>query len=213
MRAYSEEETVLLSAISHFGYCPRRCGLIHVDRVYEENVFTLRGEIGHAKADEPVGASEHMVDIQRALPVWSEKYGLYGKTDVVEFHRDGSIYPVEYKLGEKKTNDSDDLQLCAQAICLEEMFERPIPLGAIFHISSHARREVEFTAALRESTFEAVESVRSIIRSGKLPPPVEDGRCPKCSLVHACMPSGVSALARAHEELDLFSPVLSEVIE
>ncbi len=213
MSIFPEEETVLLSAISHFGYCPRRCALIHVDRVYEDNVFTLRGDMAHARVDEPAGTQEHLVDVQRALPVWSEKYGLYGKTDIVEFHEDGSIYPVEYKLGEKKPNKSDDMQICAQAVCLEEMFGRTVPFGAVFHSSSHARREVELTAELRRSTFEAIESIRSILRIGNLPPPVDDARCPNCSLTHVCMPSQISALDRDGGKMDLFAPVESEVME
>lgn len=208
----NQDNAVMISAIEHYSYCPRQCALIHVEQVYDENVFTLRGSMAHVRADEPTQRTEQGVTVERALPVWSEQYGLYGKADVVEFHPDGSICPVEYKHGPKRKSEHDELQLCAQAMCLEEMFDRPVTRGAVYSSSSHARREVDITPELRQKTLEIVELIRSLDGLNALPEPVDDSRCPNCSLVHACMPSGVSGLSGLSAEF-LFDPVDSEVVE
>jgi CRISPR-associated exonuclease Cas4 len=212
MTEYNEDDLVLISAIEHFSYCPRQCALIHVEKVFDENVFTLRGSRSHERTDDPKGMEEHGVRVEKALPVWSERYGLYGKADMVEFSEDGVLYPVEYKFGEKRVHGHDDLQLCAQALCLEEMFGCSVERGAVYHCSSHQRREVEFTEALRKKTIEAVEAIRAVHKSGKLPPPVDDERCPNCSLVHACLPSGVSILSGMKPDA-IFIPRDAEVAE
>ena len=202
-----------MSSVSHFSYCPRRCALIHVDHVFDENVFTLRGSMAHERADEPSETTSGGIVEERSLPIWSERYGLYGKADVVEFHPDGSIFPVEYKSGPKRQSVPDELQLCAQAMCLEEMFGRDVPRGAVYSCSSSARLEVELTPMLREKTLEAVQAIREMCGSDELPPPVNDARCPNCSLVAACMPSGVGELSRLSVSEFLFSPADAEVTE
>src|ERR671921_686889 len=116
-----EEDIVLISALEHYSYCPRQCALIHVERVFDENVFTLRGRRAHERADAPNTTGENGVRIERALPLWSDELGLNGRADVVEFPADGGIVPVEYKHGPRRERKHDDLQLCAQALCLEEM--------------------------------------------------------------------------------------------
>lgn len=210
---FTEDQIVLLSALAHYSYCPRRCALIHVEHVFEDNLFTLRGSMAHARADEPTETTSDGVVEERALPIWSERHGLYGKSDVVEFRLDGSICPVEYKHGPKRQSVHDELQLCAQAMCLEEMFGREIPCGAVYSSSSHARREVEFTEELRRQTLEAAQAIRDMSGSNVMPPPVNDARCPNCSLVTACMPSGVDGLSSLSAEGLLFAPSEAEVVE
>lgn len=205
----SYDDPILVSAITHYGYCPRRCGLVHVDHVFEENVYTQRGMMAHERVDQPVDDHRHGVTVERALPIWSERYGLQGRADVVEFHPDGSVYPVEYKVDSRRASAHDDLQLCAQAVCLEEMLGRPVTYGAVYSGTSRQRREVEFTEALRERTLAAVGAIRSMLSSGILPPPVDDARCPNCSLVHACMPS----VARGWTRFDVFHPTDAEAPE
>lgn len=129
------------------------------------------------------------------LPVWSERIGLIGKCDVVEFWPDGNIYPVEYKHGERKKRLNDDLQLVAQALCLEEMTGKTILHGAIYHHGSRRRREVAITQELRDKVEETVYAIRAMIDSGKLPPPANDARCKECSLKEICQPD---ALAERH---------------
>lgn len=210
---FPDNQTVLISAIEHYSYCPRQCALIHVERIFDENLFTLRGSMAHQRADEPSEEISGGIVEERGLPIWSERYGLYGKADVVEFHPDGSICPVDYKHGPKRQSVHDELQLCAQAMCLEEMLDRSVLHGAIYSSSSHARREVEFTPLLREKTLEAVEAIREMCGANGLPPPVNDARCPNCSLVVACMPDGVDSLCELSADEFLFSPADAEVIE
>ena len=116
----------MLSALQHWSYCPRQCALIHLEQAFDENVHTMRGNAAHARVDEPGFESFEGVRSERALPVWSDRLGLVGKCDVVEFHPDGKIFPVEYKHGRPKENNCDKIQLCAQALCLEEMLKADI---------------------------------------------------------------------------------------
>jgi CRISPR-associated exonuclease Cas4 len=194
-----DTEAILISAISQYGYCPRRCALIHVDGIYEQNLYTTQGTRIHEHAHEETVECDGDVRVERAVPLWSDRLGLVGKSDVVEFHKDGSVYPVEYKRGVKKRWRSDDLQLCAQAMCLEEMLNVAVPKGAIFHHSSRRRREVEFTPQLRAETERVIMETRQLLLNGVLPPPVNDARCENCSLRSACMPEiveiGKDALA------------------
>src|SRR5207244_12738437 len=167
-------DEVLISAIEHYSYCPRQCGLIHLERVFDENVFTLRGRRAHERAHEASSVTEGGVRVERGLPVWSERLGLYGVADVVEFHPDGSVYPVEYKLGRRRGNRHDALQLCAQALCLEEMLGVTVPRGAVYSHESRRRREVALDAALRAETEAAVAAIREMLRNGVLRPAGND---------------------------------------
>jgi CRISPR-associated exonuclease Cas4 len=143
--------------------------------------------------------------VEYALPVWSDRLGLIGKCDVVEFWPDGTAFPVEYKHGPKRKWLNDDIQLAAQAMCLEDMLGRPVPKGAIYHASSHRRREVINTPALRERVMEAAEAIRAMLASGRLPPPANDARCRECSLKDICQPEALSEKARlAHLAAGLY---------
>ena len=197
-------DPIMLSALEHFSYCPRQYALIHIEQAFDENVHTKRGDAVHERVDEPGLELREGMRIARALPVWSEQFGLIGKCDVVEFNRDGVAYPVEYKHGAKRVKEHDDLQLAAQAICLGEMTGKPVPKGAIYHFSSRRRREVIITPALREKVAEVLDAIRVIIGSGQLPKPVNDKRCDQCSLKEICQPAAVgnaSAIASAHRVL------------
>lgn len=186
-------EPVSISALQHWAYCPRQCGLIHVEQVFEENIHTARGQAVHQLVDEPGYAMKFGVKVERALPLWSERLGLVGKADVVEFHPDGKVFPVEFKHGRKRRKAHDDLQLAAQAMCLEEMLGRSVPRGAIYHASSRRRREVDITAELRGRVVETVTAIRAMLAAGVLPPPANDGRCRECSLQEICQPEAVAA--------------------
>lgn len=182
-----DDDQVPLSAIQHYSYCPRQCALIHVEQVFDENLFTMKGRWAHDKVDVEHVRSANGYRIVTALPVWSDKYGLVGKCDVVEL-RGETPYPVEFKHGPRKGNVYDDLQLCAQAICLEEMFGVSVTEGAIYHISSRRRRVVQFTDNLRNQVLTAASGVRALRTADKLPPAVNDERCVHCSLQDVCMP-------------------------
>lgn len=206
-----EPESIPLSALQHWCYCPRQCALIHLDQVFDENVHTLRGQAVHSTVDTPGFETRHGLRVERALPVWSDKLGLVGKADVVEFQPDGTPYPVEYKHGSKRkaarVAECDDLQLVAQAMCLEEMTGRHVDEGAIFYASSKRRRIVTVDESLRHSVVATVAAIRAMLGAGKLPPPVNDERCRACSLVNQCQPRAAQTQIRIRELHDkLFDP-------
>jgi CRISPR-associated exonuclease Cas4 len=207
---WDETERVMISALEHYAYCPRQCALIHVEQVFDENVFTVRGRLVHELVDEPDEELRGDVRIERAVPLWCNRLGLVGKADVVEFLPDGTPYPVEYKSGRRfrARGRASDVQLCAQALCLEEMLGRAVPRGAVFHHGSRRRREVEFTEELRTAVGDAVSGVRQLLASATLPPPLADKRCPNCSLIDVCMPDAVASAQMQGTTEALFDPVL-----
>lgn len=191
------DDLIPISALNHFSYCPRRCALIHVEQIYNENIYTMRGRDLHERTDQPTESGwEEGVRIERALPLWSKRLGLIGKADVVEFHGE-TPYPVEYKSGRSRRFENDDLQVCAQAMCLEEMTGQSVSRGAIYHHSSRRRREVVFTSALRERVEETITGIRQMLGSGTIPPPVNDRRCEHCSLRESCLPAVIGEQDRA----------------
>lgn len=200
-------EPIMLSALQHYSYCPRQCALIHIEQVFDENVHTMRGNAVHKRVDEPGMESFEGERTEYALPVWSERLGLIGKCDAVEFYPDGRIYPVEYKHGKKRAKAHDDIQLAAQAICLEEMTGKPVTHGAIYHHSSRRRREVVINESLRQKVVETVAAVRTLLNAGKLPPPVDDARCNECSLKAICQPRISGNEDRLRQvRMELFEP-------
>lgn len=197
-----EPDPIPISALQHWSYCPRQCALIHVEQVFADNVYTARGNAVHALVDEPGAERKGTVRIERAMPLWCERLGLIGKADLVEFDAAGNPYPVEYKHGPRRQKRHDDLQLAAQALCLEEMTSKAVPLGAIFHFSSRRRREVPIDAALRAEVEQAVIEVRALLQALRLPPPVNDARCRNCSLIDLCQPRAVAETERYRALLD-----------
>lgn len=198
-------ESIALSALNQYSYCPRRCALIFMDHEFVDNIHTQRGTEEHDRADQTFHVCDaEGVRLEYALPVWSRRLGLSGRCDVVEFHPDGTVYPVEYKHGKKQKWLNDDLQLAAQAICLEEMLNISIERGAIFHKASMHRREVEFSQELRAIVEETAAAIHSLLASGLLPPPINNQRCPECSLKETCLPAVVAdkkRIGKASREL------------
>lgn len=197
-----EREMIPLSAINQFLFCPRRAALIHVEGIFKDNHHTLRGDIIHEHADLAGYEVVKGAKLLRALPVFSERLGMNGKCDIVEQRPDGSLFPVEFKLGKRRQWENDDAQLCAQALCLEEMFGVPVPRGAIFHAESKRRREVEFTPELRGRTEQAIRELRALFRGSQIsdfksqiaplpcavPRAVPRPACKECSLFDICLP-------------------------
>ena len=203
----AETDPIPLSALQHWAYCPRQCGLIHLEQAFADNIHTARGQAVHHLVDTPGYEIKSGVRVERALPLWSDRLNLIGKADLVEFHPDGTVFPVEFKHGAKRQKLYDDLQLAAQAMCLEDMLGRPVPKGAIFHASSHRRREVAITPELRQLVIETAEAIRAMLTSGKLPPPVNDSRCKECSLKDICQPEAIADRSRQRQQQrDLFNP-------
>jgi CRISPR-associated exonuclease Cas4 len=206
-QAPEQQDVVLVSALEHFSYCPRQCALIHREQTFDENIYTLRGDLVHERVDEADSQLTLGVRLERGLPIWSESLGLVGRADLVEFH--GNVpYPVEYKHGPKRMGRHADLQLCAQAMCLEEMLGVSVPKGAVFHFASRTRREVEFTQVLRQQVWIATAEVRRLLRDDRLPPAPADARCRNCSLIESCMPYVVSRPTRLSSlQTRLFTPL------
>lgn len=180
-------EQVPLSALQHYSYCPRQCALIHVEQTFDENIFTMKGRWAHVRVDDDHVRSAAGHKVVTALQVWSDRHGLVGRCDVVEFW-DGQPYPVEFKHGPRMPQIHDELQLCAQALCLEEMFHTNVPEGAIYHVTSRRRRVVQLTESLRHEVLDTADGVRNLWNQQSLPPAVHDERCIHCSLQSACMP-------------------------
>lgn len=184
--------TLPLSALQHYMYCPRQCALIHVEKVWVENRFTAEGRLLHLRADSGDSGRRGGVAEDRAVPIRSERLGLYGVADVVEMRpgEDGAEvpYPVEYKRGSPKVDDWDRAQLCAQAMCLEEMLGITVPSGAIFYGKPRRRERVEFDATLRDLVVQNCLNMHAMIESRQTPPAVFGKRCRACSLSGICMP-------------------------
>lgn len=200
----NDANPIAISALQHYAYCPRQCALIHVEQVFDDNVYTARGQAVHRLVDTPGYEIKAGVKVERALPLWSDRLGLIGKADVVEFHPGGAVFPVEFKHGRKREKIHDDIQLAAQAMCLEEMLGVTVERGAIYHASSRRRREVVITPELRHAVETTVNAVRQMIEQGVLPPPVNDERCRSCSLIDACQPAALAdgrRLQRMQDEL------------
>ena len=190
-----------ISTLNDYLYCNRRCALHRLEGYWQDNAHTVAGTQAHEIADDPgYRQSAAGARIERALPLFSEKLNLIGKADIVEFwpQADGTDIPlpVDYKMGKRRKWDNDDAQLCAQALCLEEMLGVVVPKGAIYHVKTHRRREVHFTADLRGLTVATIEEIRSLLASGEVPPAVLKPQCEGCSVHHICLPE-LSVDARA----------------
>lgn len=180
-------EPVMISALNQYVFCPRRCALMHVEGIWSDNEHTTIGTLLHEHSDAPGYETAGDVTLLRALPLYSTRYGLVGKADIVEM-RDGHPTPVEYKKGKRRQFENDDIQLCAQALCLEEMFGVPVPEGCLYHATSKRRRRVVFDAKLRDETLRIIEAVRCLLAADHVPPAVLTPRCDGCSLHAICLP-------------------------
>ncbi len=188
-------EPVTISALEHYSYCPRQCALIHLEQSWDDNSFTVRGTARHERLDEPGEEQRPGIRREWAVPLWSDRLGLVGRADLVEFHPSGP-FPVEYKVGKRRQWAHEAIQLGAQALCLEEMTGQPVGEGAIFYHGSRARREVEIDDDLRDLVAGTIEAVRAQLAGSQLPPPINDAGCRHCSLNEICMPGVSGNLAR-----------------
>ncbi len=181
-------DSLPLSALQHWLFCARQCCLIHVEGLWSENRLTAEGRILHERADAGHPESRDGARILRAVQIGSDWHGLHGVADIVEL-RDGQPYPVEYKRGRPKAHRADEVQLCGQAICLEEMTGKTVPEGALFYGKNRRRKIVAMDDVLRDLTLTTAARARAAIDAGRLQPPVfDDTRCPACSLQTLCQP-------------------------
>jgi len=195
---YAEEDLLQLSALQHFVFCRRQCALIHIEQFWEENRFTAEGRIMHENVHEEGVEIRKDVRIERGIPLRSLDLGLSGKADVVEFHKttDGrgwDLFPVEYKRGKPKPDHSDSIQLCAQALCLEEMLGAKIPVGALFYGKTKHRLDVEFNEELRQEARDLAACLHEFIEAGKTPQAEYCAKCDSCSFFDRCLPKSTSS--------------------
>jgi len=215
---YTEDELLPISALQHLAFCERQWALIHLEGAWAENQLTAEGRVMHDRAHEPGIESRGDVRISRGLRLRSLRLGLSGIADVVEFHRCGrrddtsvtaegalpggvclpgvpgfwSPFPVEYKRGRPKSGPYDEIQVCAQALCLEEMLGVSVPSAALFYGKPVRRFEVTLTTSLREETERLACRVHELMRLGVTPPPIYEKKCDSCSLISVCMPKRLS---------------------
>lgn len=198
MKEYLEDEYIQLSALQHMLFCRRQCALIHVEQLWVENRYTAEGRVMHERVDRGDSEDRGRIRVAYSLPLKSRQMGISGKADVVEFHLkegDGGNqwvpFPVEYKRGKPKKNLSDKVQLCAQAICLEEMTGRSVTEGALFYGKTRRRLNVTFDRELRRVTSETAEKVHQLISDGTTPPAKYEKKCDTCSFFDLCLPRAV----------------------
>ena len=198
---YAEEDYLMLSGIQHFAFCKRQWALIHIEQQWAENYRTTAGELMHKKAHDE-GSFEKRGDllIVRGLRIASHELGLSGQCDVVEFHQseegidlfgyDGKWIPlpIEYKHGTPKENKADELQLCAQAACLEEMFQTSISGGFLYYGENRRRSKGEFTEDLRSEMRKTAQKMHEMFKRGHTPNVKTSKRCKACSLANLCLP-------------------------
>lgn len=187
------DDSLPLSALQHWLFCPRQCALIHVERLWEENRLTAEGRVLHERADAGIAESREGMRVLRSAHLVSSRLGLRGVADVVEMN--GPVpFPVEYKRGRPKAHRADEVQLCAQAICLEEMTGQDVPEGAVFYGARRRRQIVSFDAELRNLTRQVATEAHAAMAAGTLPAPTYDpGRCESCSLYALCRPQAPRA--------------------
>jgi CRISPR-associated exonuclease Cas4 len=193
LAAASDDDLVPLSALQHYLFCPRQCALIHVERLWAENLLTAEGRILHERSEKPGARSATRASrIVHGMPIRSRALGVAGIADVVELTREEGCwrpYPIEYKRGRPKAHRADEVQLCAQALCLEEMFSASVPEGALFYGKVRRRHVVAFDDDLRALTRGIANETRALIAARRTPAPVyERKRCDACSLLQLCRP-------------------------
>lgn len=200
-----DDTPIPLSALQHYLYCPRQCALIHLEQQWEENVFTAEGRLLHEHVDQPGAATRAGIRTVHALQIVHPELGIAGVADVVEFHTSDlgeRVFPVEYKRGKPKAHRADEVQLCAQALCLEAMFGQEIAEGALFYGRTRRRQRVPFDPALRALTLEVIDSVRRMFASRRTPSAVyERARCDACSLIDVCLPRLLGRAGSVHDWL------------
>lgn len=202
MKEYGEEDFLMISGIQHFSFCRRQWALIHVEFQWKENLRTVEGKIVHERChDELFTEKRKDLLICRGMRVFSSRMGVTGQCDVVEFRKseNGAVLsgreglwqpcPVEYKRGVPKKDDSDILQLCTQAMCLEEMLCCEIPVGHLYYDESHRRENVDLTGELRKKVLDTFEEMHSYYARGYTPKVKSGKKCRNCSLKEICLPA------------------------
>lgn len=184
-----EQKLINISALQHFAFCPRQCALIHLEQVWQENYLTAHGRQLHERVDSGEPETRKGVRFERGVVVTAPQLGVTGKLDLLEHHKlSNQFVPVEYKRGKPKASNIDKVQLCAQALCIEEMLSVEVANGALWYWQTRKRIEVEFDDQLRTQTKALIARVQQLFANGKTPPPTKGKHCKACSLIEICQP-------------------------
>jgi len=188
---FLENQLLPISALQHLLFCERQCALIHVEQLWAENQWTVEGRQLHEKAHQEKSSLQGSVRISNSLQLRSLRLGLVGQADVVEFHSSSKVVPVEYKRGKPKTNQCDEVQLCAQALCLEEMLNLEIDHGFLFYGKRKRRTLVQFDSKIRDITRQTTTRLHQMIDNRETPLAVRMEKCDQCSLLQLCLPDAM----------------------
>lgn len=194
-----EDLFIPISALNQYTFCPRRCWYMHVAHEFFDNAHTVEGTLLHERADSGEATRRGDLWQVRSVYLYSTRYGLTGKADLIE-EQSGEIYPVEYKKGRRGEWSNDQVQLCAQALALEDMLGRDISRGFLYYAATGRRQEVPLTAELRQETLDTIARVRELIRSGQRPPAIYAPKCKGCSLYRVCLPRETALLQATLKE-------------
>ena len=191
-------EYIPIAALNQYSYCPHRCWRMFCAGEFADNQYTIEGTSLHNRVH-TLGEG-HREETWQIRAIWlkSEQYKLIGKSDLIE-ESDGHWYPIEYKRGHKRQWDNDELQVCAQALCLEEMLGQTITQGYVYYAQSHQRQPVEISAELRETAIATIQAVQKIMQTGNMPPAIYTERCRGCSLYQQCLPQAAEKVKRYQE--------------
>lgn len=194
----NEIEYIPVAALNQYAYCPHRCWRMFCAGEFVDNQYTIEGTSLHDRVH--TLSQENRDDMQQVRAIWlkSEQYNLIGKSDLIE-SVNGQLYPVEYKRGKKGEWDNDELQVCAQALCLEEMTGQTIKQGYVYYAQSHQRQLVEISETLRAEAIANISDIKNLLATGKMPIPVYSKRCQGCSLYQQCLPQAAKKLSRYEE--------------
>jgi CRISPR-associated exonuclease Cas4 len=189
---YTEDDLLMLSALQHLLFCPRQCALIHLEQAWTENRFTAEGRVLHERVHTAAKDSRTTIRVEYDMPLRSLRLGLTGRADIVEMHlqedKNWLPFPVEYKRGRPKKDDTDRVQLCAQALCLEEMLNCQVPEGALYYGQKKRRTVVAFDKRLRNITEETAAQLHELLSKTITPAPEYNQRCESCSFIDTCLP-------------------------
>ncbi len=196
--SFPNQDYIPIASLNQYAYCSHRCWRMFCAGEFEDNEYTIEGTSLHERVHT---LSDNIKDETwqiRAIWLKSERYKLIGKSDLIELES-GQIYPVEYKRGKRGEWDNDELQVCAQALCLEEMTGKTIEVGYVYYAHSHQRQQVEISTALRESAIAIIEAVQFLFNTGIMPKPIYKPRCKGCSLYSRCLPQATKKVGRYQE--------------
>lgn len=184
-----QTQSIPISALQHYAFCPRQCGYIHVEMAWVDNYLTAKGSQLHQRVHSDETETRGNIRTERGVQVCSEKFGIHGQLDLLEVERDsGCVTPIEYKKGKPKIKNCDRVQLCAQVLCLEEMTSRRIDKAAIWYWQVRRREWIDIDDALRASTLTVINETQKLFSVGKLPPAIYSTSCKSCSFFDRCSP-------------------------